>query len=209
MNTRNNVPLPAIASAPQQESLRSLAPIVVFQTPRLIIQQAGIEDAAMYYSLWTNPVVMKHVGFPQGLPITQQEIEEKLQNQGPGAFNRLLIVVLRATGERIGECYMRLPNEVGIAETDVKLLPAYWGHKYGLEVKRGLLDYLFDHTDCKFVQATPNIHNIASIKMQEAVGGVRLGKETAVFPEKMHSYTQSVQHYVYQVSRKTWHRGQK
>lgn len=181
---------------------------VVFHTDRLTIQTASITDANLYYALWTSPAVMQHVGFPQGFPITRQEIEEKLQNQGPGVYGRLLVVLLRATGERIGECHMRQPNEAGIAETDVKLLPAYWGHKYGVEVKRGLLDYLFRHTNCQIVQATPNIHNIASIKMQEAVGGVRVREAITTFPEKMQSYTTPVHHYVYQVSRETWEANQ-
>ena len=130
---------------------------VVFYTDRLTVQPASVEDAEMFYALWTNPAVMKYVGFPQGLPITRQKIEEKLQKQESGVYGRLLVVVLKATGERLGECHMRLPNEAGLAETDVKLLPEHWGHKYGVEVKRGLLDYLFSHTNCQVVQATPNV----------------------------------------------------
>ena len=177
---------------------------VVFHTDRLTVQLAGVEDAELFYALWTDPAVMTHVGFPQGLPITQAEIVARLEKQPGTVFGRLLLVVLQATGERMGECYMTLPDVAGIAETDVKLLPAFWGHQYGVEIKRGLLNYLFSYTDCSCVQATPNIHNIASIKMQEAVGAVRVGEETAVFPPAMHSYTQPVKHYVYQVSRATW-----
>jgi RimJ/RimL family protein N-acetyltransferase len=179
----------------------------VFHTERLTVQLAGVDDVALFYALWTNPAVMSHVGFPQGLPITQAEIVAKLEKQPGTVFGRLLLVVLQATGERMGECFMTWPDAAGIAETDVKLLPAFWGHQYGVEIKRGLLDYLFSQTDCQLVQATPNIHNIASIKMQEAVGAVRVGEETAVFPPAMHSYTQPVQHYLYQVSRSTWESG--
>ena len=180
---------------------------VIVKTKRLVIRKATIEDAPIYYKLWTNPDVMTFVGFPQGLPITQEEIEDRIRNQCNEAFlDQRLIVVLGVTGEAIGECTMHTPDEKGLAETDVKLLPTYWGHKYGIEIKQALLFILFTKTDCMVVQATPNVKNIASIKMQEAVGGVRMGKGIFEFPEKMKEYTTPVHHYIYHVHREDWER---
>ena len=99
---------------------------------------------------------------------------------------------------------MHRPNPEGIARTDIKLLPAFWGKRYGVEVKRALLSHLFTHTDCVAVEAGPNVNNIASIKMQEAVGGVRVGEAVHEFPEKMRDYTTPVRHYVYRVERSDW-----
>jgi len=59
-----------------------------------------------------------------------------------------------------------------------------------VEVKQGLVDYLFTHTDCIAVQAAPKRGNVASIKMQEAVGGVYVREEEPYL--------------VYRVSRETW-----
>jgi RimJ/RimL family protein N-acetyltransferase len=143
------------------------------------------------------------------LPITRQEIEEQLKNQGASVYGRLLVVILQATGERIGECYMTKPNMAGIAETDVKLLPAHWGHKYGVEIKRGLLNYLFSHTDCSCVQATPNIHNIASIKMQEAVGGIRAGTGKSLIPQAAGAKSITVEYTIYRVYRRIWQKAQR
>jgi RimJ/RimL family protein N-acetyltransferase len=181
---------------------------LVFETERLRVRAARVEDTDFYYTLWTNPKVMSNVGFPQGLRITRQEIEEKLASQPESEFGRLLVAEIRATGEVIGECKMRQPNAEGVSETDVKLLPAFWGHKYGVEVKRGLVAYLFTHTDCEFVQATPNVGNIASIRMQEAVGGVRIGEGVFEFPESMRDWTAPVRHYVYRVYRTDWEKRQ-
>lgn len=177
----------------------------VFETNRLVIRTARADDEAMYFSLWTSPQVMTNVGFPQGLRITRAEIAAKIQEQGESEFGRLLVVTLPGTGPAIGECKMYLPDEEGIAKTDVKLLPQFWGNKYGVEVKRGLVDYLFRHTDCTAVQADPNVNNIASIKMQAAVGGVRVGEGIYEFPEKMHDYTHPVHYTVYRVFRADWH----
>ena len=179
--------------------------LTVFTTERLRVRKAVLTDAPLYYDLWTNPDIMSNMGFPQGLPITLEEIEQKICGQQErDEFGHLLVVILKSTGEAIGECFMRLPDETDVAETDVKLLPIFWGQKYGVEVKQGLLDYLFTHTQCTAVAATPNVNNSASIKMQEAVGGVRISEEISEFPEEMKAYTRPVHHYLYHVYRDDW-----
>lgn len=155
----------------------------------------------MFFDLWTNPRVMTNVGFPQGLRTTREEIQRQIEAQGDSEFDQLLVVVLRATGQCMGECKMGHPNDEGVSETDVKLFPEFWGHKYGVEVKRALVSHLFTHTDCVAVEATPNVDNIASIKMQEAVGGVRIEEAVYEFPEHMRDFTTPVHYYVYRVER--------
>lgn len=177
---------------------------MIFETPRLRVRKALRSDVEMYLALWNDPRVMTNVGFPLGLRLTRMEILEKIDAQPEGPFGCMLVAELRATDEVIGECKMYLPDEEGISETDVKLLPAYWGHRYGVEVKRGLIDYLFWLTTCTAVQATPNVNNIASIKMQQAVGGVRVGEGIFEFPESMRDHTVPVPHYIYHVYRHTW-----
>jgi RimJ/RimL family protein N-acetyltransferase len=176
----------------------------VFETERLAVRTATVRDVDLFYALWTNPQVMTNVGFPQGLRITREQLEERLAKQGGSEFEQLLVIELRATGQVIGECKLSRPNEEGIAEPDIKLLPAFWGHKYGIEVWRELLAYLFAHTDCDAVQTTPNVGNIASIKMQEAVGGVCVGEDVYHFSESMRDYTTPVHHYIYRVYRAEW-----
>jgi len=179
---------------------------IVFETPRLVVRLASEADAELFLSLWTSPQVMSNVGFPNGLPITREEIVAQLRARGPSEFEHRLVIELQDSGEAIGECFMRRPNEQGMAETDIKLLPAFWGKKYGVEVKRALVDHLFTHTDCTAVEASPNVDNVASIKMQEAVGGVRVGEGTFEFPESMRAFTTPVHTYVYRVYRDTWER---
>jgi RimJ/RimL family protein N-acetyltransferase len=138
------------------------------------------------------------------LLITRDDILKRIVKQVGSEFERLLVVVLKASGRALGECMMHGPDEKGIARTDVKLLPVFWGKGYGVEVKRGLLDHLFEHTDCVAVEATPNVGNAASIRMQEAVGGVRIGEAVCEFPESMRNFTTPVHHYIYRVERRSW-----
>jgi RimJ/RimL family protein N-acetyltransferase len=178
--------------------------VMVFETERLAVRLATLEDAGIFHRLWTNPQIMSNIGFPYGLPIVQADVMRKISSGGTSEFQQLLVVTIKSTGEAIGECKLHRPDRDGIAATDIKLLPEFWGNKYGVELKRALLDYLFTHTDCREVEATPNVGNFASIKMQEAVGGVCVGESTYEFPESERSYTTPVHHYIYRVSRESW-----
>ncbi|MBU1699112.1 MAG: GNAT family N-acetyltransferase [Candidatus Eisenbacteria bacterium] len=193
----------------------------IFKTARLSVRTAAPEDAGFLYHLWTHPDVMHNVGFPNGLKITKEEIlrkitdqenvrrekaKQQITNPNNTVYDRYLVITLQGTDDLIGECKLGYPNNQGIATTDVKILPEYWGHKYGSEIKRGLLKFLFENTVCIAVEATPNVSNAASIKMQEAAGGVRVGEGTYYFPEKMKDFTRPVHHYIYRVTREAWER---
>jgi ribosomal-protein-alanine N-acetyltransferase len=184
---------------------------MVFQTDRLVIRKAvpSDGDVEFFYRLWTNPKVMTNVGFPFGLKITREAIRSGFEGQETSEFNTRLVVELKATGEPIGECKLGWPDENGVSETDVKLLPEYWGNGYGTEIKRGLVDYLFTHTNCKAVKASPNKNNIASQRMQEKVGGKKVGEHTYRFPEEMRAYTVDVKSYIYMVFREDWEKSKK
>ena len=171
--------------------------MLVFETERLRVRLATPEDSPLIYELWTSPEVMRSVGYPGGLPVTVQEVRERIERD-PAVLDSLLIVETTG-GEPIGQCLAGRPDDQGIAETDIKLLPDQWGRGYGTEVKQGLLDYLFTHTDCAAVEATPNVGNAASIRMQEAVGGERVGEGVFESPGAT-----PVRHYVYRVTRETW-----
>jgi len=171
-------------------------PVNVFTTPRLIIRRARSEDADFLYHLWHDPRVMTNVGYPDGLPITRDQIEAQIARHGASVYDKYLIVTLRAGGEPIGECKLGSPDLQGIATTDVKLAPEFWGQRYGVEVKQGLLDYLFTHAPVLAVEADPARTNPASIRMQEAVGGLRVREFDSSFNH----------HYVYRAHRFDWQR---
>ena len=176
----------------------------IFETKRLIVRQATIDDTDHFFELWTNPEVMKFVGFPQGLKITKEELKKQLDQAEGKILDCRLVVIRRKDGKRIGECKLGRPKEESISETDVKLLPKYWGRGYGKEIKTALVDWLFTHTACKGVKATPNKLNIASQKMQESVGARLVGETSYQFPESMKEYTQEVHSLIYIVYKEDW-----
>ena len=56
------------------------------------------------------------------------------------------------------------------------------------------------------VEGTPNIDNIASIKLQESVGARKVDEGVFEFPESKADYTCPVHHFVYYVFREDWER---
>lgn len=115
---------------------------VVIETPRLQIRLAEPGDAAFICALWNDPRVMRFVGFPNGLGESEERLRANIANRGDSEFRQLLVVSLKDSGQVIGQCKMERPDVDGISETDVKLHPDFWGQRYGLEVKRALLDHL-------------------------------------------------------------------
>jgi RimJ/RimL family protein N-acetyltransferase len=84
-------------------------------------------------------------------------------------------------------------------------LPAV--RRFEIEDSRiSVLNHLFSNTDCIAVKAAPNANNIASIRMQEAVGGIRISEPTDHFPESMQNDTTPIHHYIYRVSETDWER---
>ncbi|MDF1544672.1 MAG: GNAT family protein [bacterium] len=178
-------------------------------TERLSIRAAlpQTEDIEFFLKHWNDGRVMKLVGFPQGLRIDREQIRKQFESYGSEEFNRTLVVSLADSGVIIGECKLGLPDDEGLANTDVKLSPKFWGNAYGQEIKRALVSYLFEHTDCAGVQGTPHRDNAASIKMQESVGAKRIKEITHEFPEHTGDYTCDLNLYLYIVSREDWKAG--
>lgn len=181
---------------------------ILFETKRLRVRKAEVtdQDVEFFYKLWTNAQIMSFVGYPQGLKITREEIKQNIERHYSSDFDSRLIVEEKHSDQILGECKMGKPDSSGISETDVKILPGYWGLGYGTEVKQGLVDFLFSHTNCIKIKATPNKNNIASQRMQEAVGAKRTGEGIYHFPENMKEYTVDVPYYVYIVEKRDWER---
>ncbi|MBC8479466.1 MAG: GNAT family N-acetyltransferase [FCB group bacterium] len=180
----------------------------VFVTDRLTVRIAQARDAALFLDLWNNPKVMSFVGFPHGLNLSSEQVIQRLTRSKKTVFDRNLVICTNLDSQSIGECKLSQPDPESIVRPDVKLLPEFWGCGFGKETWQAAVDYQFRHTDCETVEGSPNIHNHASIRMQESAGAKRMGKAVFHFPDDMPVQTVSVTHYIYQISRNDWLKNQ-
>ena len=111
---------------------------------------------------------------------------------------------LRANGEPIGQCMLGTPDSIGVCEPDIKLAPTFCGRGYGRELWAALIDQLFLHSSCAVVRGTPNVANVASIRMQESAGMARVGEEVSEFPASMGAFTAAVPCFLYEITRDEW-----
>lgn len=177
--------------------------MTLINTKRLRIRLATADDVAFLAAMWNDGRIMRFVGFPEGLGTSEDEVRAQLTSEPDGVIDRRLIVETM-DGKRIGQAKLGSQNDDGLAHTDVKLLPEHWRKGYGTEIKSALLDWQFTHTDCKAVQGTPNQLNIGSIRMQEAVGGVRVDEGVFRFSPDDPRTTCDVPYYEYHVTRTRW-----
>jgi RimJ/RimL family protein N-acetyltransferase len=175
---------------------------VQFETPRLIIRAATSDDASFIASLWSDPRVMRFVGFPDGIPGATEDVPRRIRRgQGLGA---LLVAETRVGRELVGQCLLGEPDAVGVSEPDIKLRPDLWGRGYGRELWAALIDQLFLLSSCAVVRGTPNIGNVASIRLQESAGMKRVGQGVFEFPDPLRLPTTAVPFYVYEITRREW-----
>ncbi len=173
-----------------------------FRTPRLVVRPATESDVAFIAALWSDPRVMRHVGFPCGMPTARVDVPARLQC-GAG-LSALLIAELSHGSVPIGQGLIGEPNAQGVTEPDIKLDPTWWGLGYGRELWAGLVDQAFVRSSCAIVRGTPNVANAASIRMQSSAGMRCVGEGIARFPQAMAAFTEPVPYLVYEIRREEW-----
>ncbi|MCX6092835.1 MAG: GNAT family protein [Candidatus Bipolaricaulota bacterium] len=193
------------AARPREPQVPATAdPAVQFETPRLVVRAAVAEDALFIEALWSDPRVTCHVGFPLGIPSARDDVPRRIR-RGDG-LTALLIAEERESREPIGQCMLGALDSCGTCEPDIKLAPPFWGLGYGRELWAALVDQLFLESSCTIVRGTPNIANMASIRMQESAGMRRVGRGVSEFPASMQAFTAPVPHFVYEITREEWKR---
>lgn len=158
---------------------------ILFQSNRLYIRQAepNNKDIKILVKLHNNPLVMKYVGFPKGLnsTIKKETIStEKTLNTDDA---RLLVFLKDNPDTCIGSCKIGTPDEEGYCNIDYKLFSEFWGKGYGKELIKELARYIFEVKNYNKIKITPNKLNIASQKIFESIGGIRVGENYYKMPE--------------------------
>lgn len=183
---------------------------MIFRTARLVVRNAtdSQTDISVFQKIWADKKIMKNVGFPEGIHLSDEEIRQKILSDKKEPFDSMLLAQFADSGEIIGECRMGSPDKEGISDTDIKLLPDFQGMGLGTELKLALADFIFRNSECKGIRATPNVNNAASIRMQEKAGAEFITEGSFNFPALKHK-TCEVHYKIYILYRKTWEENQK
>ena len=144
---------------------------VVVETPRLTLRHLTPADAGSLAAVWSDAEAMKY--FPRVLTPAQvgELIERNLQSyrkEGHGLY----AVVLRATGEVIGDCGLLRQHVHGRDEVEVAyhFRPSVWGKGYATEAAGACVYHGFRRLGRNRIVALVRPENQPACRVAEKVG---------------------------------------
>lgn len=169
---------------------------MTIETERLILREFVQEDFDALFNILSDPETMQHYPNPFDEDRTRGWIEWNLQNYRQFGFG-LWAVVLKETGEFIGDCGLTIQNIDGepLPEIGYHIRKDYWRRGFGSEAARAVRDWAFTNTNYDCLYSYTKYTNIPSSSTAIA-NGMRKIKE---FPSR-NDYIS----YVYAITRDEW-----
>ncbi|HEU5056543.1 MAG TPA: GNAT family N-acetyltransferase [Kofleriaceae bacterium] len=146
--------------------------VELLTTPRLRLRSYREADRDEFVELFSDPVVMAHVGGALG----PEEARRMFAAILAGTHRRALAawMVERTDGGRVGHAAL-LRGEADEAELGFVLRPDSWGHGFATEIARALVAAALAHLPGRPIIATVDVDHVASRRVLEKAGLVLAG----------------------------------
>ena len=120
----------------------------MIETERLLLRPYTLDDFPALYEIMSDPETMQHYPAPFDADRTRNWIAWNLDNYEKYGFG-LWAVVLKETGEFIGDCGITLQNIDGeiLPEIGYHIHKKYWRRGFGKEAARAVRDWGFRNTE--------------------------------------------------------------
>ncbi len=166
------------------------------ETERLILREYTIDDFDALYEIMSDAETMQHYPAPFDEAKTRGWIEWNLDNYKKYGWG-LWAVVLKETGEFIGDCGITLQNIDGkmLPEIGYHINKKYWRQGFAKEAARSVRDWVFEHTDYNAIYSYMKYTNIGSYSTAIA-NGMKKVKE---YPDPKNEIS-----YAYAITRDEW-----
>jgi len=150
---------------------------IIFQTPRLILRQITIDDAALILELNSDPLVVKYLHEPtlQTIAGAEKIITDIILPQYKNKLGRWAIHT-KENMEFIGWCGLKYRPELYEVDLGYRLKQQAWGKGYATEAAKHTLDYGFYALRLTKITARAHIENMASYKVLEKIGMEYIGE---------------------------------
>ena len=146
-------------------------PGIILETPRLLLRQFSLDDAAFIFALVNDPAWLRHIGDRN---VRNLDDARGYIGRGMAAFERqgygMGVVAVRATGEPAG--IAGLIKRDGLEDVDLgfAFLPAYRGQGLASESAAAVLEHGMRVLGMKRIVAIVSEANDPSIKILEKLG---------------------------------------
>ena len=144
---------------------------MIIETNRLILREYTLDDFDNLYEIVSDPETMRHYPKPFDEERTRGWIEWNLENYKNYGFG-LWAVILKETGEFIGDCGISIQNIDGelLPEIGYHIHKKYWRRGFGSEAARAVRDWVFENTDYNCIYSYMKYTNVGSYSTAIANG---------------------------------------
>lgn len=151
----------------------------IIETERLILREYTHDDFASLYEILSDKENMAHYPSTYDKNGTTYWINWSIDNYRKYGFG-LWAIVLKETGEFIGDCGLTMQNIDGesLPEIGYHIHKKYWRNAYAKEAATAVRDWCFTHTDFNIVYSYMPSTNIASYSTAASIGMKRIKEYT-------------------------------
>ena len=169
---------------------------MTIETERLLLREYTIDDFDALYEIMSDAETMQHYPAPFDAARTRRWIEWNLENYAQYGFG-LWAVVLKETGEFIGDCGLTLQNIDGemLPEIGYHIHKKYWRRGFGKEAAHAARDWAFMNTKYNVLYSYMKFTNEGSWRTAMA-NGMKKVKE---YPDPKNMIS-----YAFAITRKEW-----
>ena len=169
---------------------------MTIETDRLLLREYTPDDFDALYEILSDPETMQHYPAPYDEARTRRWIEWNLENYAQYGFG-LWAVVLKETGEFIGDCGITIQNIDGemLPEIGYHIHKKYWRKGFAKEAARAVRDWVFRNTDYDTVYSYMKYTNVGSWSTAIA-NGMKKVKE---YPDPKNTIS-----YAFAITREEW-----
>ncbi len=140
------------------------------ETKRLILRPMSQDDFDSLFKIFTDPKVMASFGGELFTPEQMQRwLQRNLNHQNEFGYG-LFSVLLRETGELIGDCGLEEMESEGAAELGYDFRSDFWKQGYATEAAAAVRDYAFEVLQLPKLISLIRVGNAASKRVAEKVG---------------------------------------
>ena len=168
----------------------------IIETERLLLREYTLNDFDALYEIMSDPETMQHYPAPFDKARTRRWIEWNLENYAQYGFG-LWAVVLKETGEFIGDCGITIQNIDGemLPEIGYHIQKKHWRKGFAKEAARAVRDWVFRNTDYDTVFSYMKYTNVGSWSTAIANGM----KKIKAYPDPKNMVS-----YAFAITREEW-----
>ncbi len=146
------------------------------ETKRLVLRPMLGSDFDALLLIFTDPKVMAAFDHP---PFTREQmnrwLNRNLDHQDKFGYG-LYSVILKESGELIGDCGLEVMDDMGAAELGYDFRSDFWNQGYATEAATAVREHAFDVLRLPQLISLIRVGNLASRRVAEKVG-MTLAKE--------------------------------